>query len=225
MKNKCLNELFTLIELLIVIAIIAILASMLLPALGKARSMSKQVKCASNLKQIGLGVMSYSNDYNNWLLVCIKSDIPDGVAWKREIGDYIGVNYINASNTDKRYTEGVFLCPEWKPTYENLPINGGGYGWNYNWAGYIENDTGRPRKKLTGIEIPSETILIGDTSDSVTGAEMPRLFWPGTGKVGGYRHGRGLNFLWADFHVAWIARTDLMSGNGSATYYYYAFDK
>ncbi len=61
-SSKRQSQAFTLIELLVVIAIIAILAALLLPALAKAKAKAKRAECVSNLKQIGIGFRTWSND-------------------------------------------------------------------------------------------------------------------------------------------------------------------
>lgn len=82
---------FSLIELLVVIGVIAILTSLLLPALGQARKAAKRIQCANNLKQIGICFESYAGDYNNY---CPPANAGDGA--DPENGNYTVFDWVHA---------------------------------------------------------------------------------------------------------------------------------
>ena len=78
---------FTLIELLVVIAIIAILAAILFPVFARARENARRSSCLSNLKQIGLGVMQYTQDYDEKYPCRYMAS--ETFSWRRNIFPYV----------------------------------------------------------------------------------------------------------------------------------------
>ncbi len=116
------SEGFTLIELLVVIAIISILASILFPVFSKAREKARTTSCLANVKQLGLAVLMYAQDYDEQLPAGhYYIDATNWIAWAHLIFPYVRNNQ-------------VYTCPSDKTlNFDNAVINDGtpgGYGYN-----------------------------------------------------------------------------------------------
>jgi prepilin-type N-terminal cleavage/methylation domain-containing protein/prepilin-type processing-associated H-X9-DG protein len=109
MKNNA-RQAFTLIELLVVIAIIAILASILFPVFGRARENGRRASCQSNLKQIGLGLMQYSQDYDEILIADWYSPATSPGATNPASSANPAYKWMDAAYPYIK-SEQIFMCP------------------------------------------------------------------------------------------------------------------
>jgi len=229
------RQAFTLIELLVVIAIIAILAAMLLPALAKAKDKAKGIQCMNNEKQIVLGYLMYTTDYQNYLPVA-GQDRGGGAVWPAEwyaeISPYMGKGTTNISSLTAQGS--IQACPSFSTnklagvglTTDPNFLSYGGYGHNWYYLGYWDG-AGSPldRQKISAITKPVETLFNNDTFDPIPSdagtarietfgysyppSEIPN-YLPNPPGRGYTRHNLGANYSWADGHAQyekWKAMT------------------
>ncbi len=149
---------FTLVELLIVIAIVGILAGLLLPALNRAKEKAKRTACASNLKQVNLATHLYADDNGESLPVLPNPNpYPNGVGayYKQLVKGYLGQTGPASPN------EKVFVCPVDRTIYTQASHAFTSYTFN----GYEVGPNAMPRitgQKLSNIEKPVKAVLVGE---------------------------------------------------------------
>jgi prepilin-type N-terminal cleavage/methylation domain-containing protein/prepilin-type processing-associated H-X9-DG protein len=109
-KSKSQNrKSFTLIELLVVVSIIAVLISILLPALTRARESSRQVYCQSNQRSIGLNVRFFASDHTDHPPTCYYE--AGDISWYGMLKPYMGTYQEQDAPDDSNQVPGILVCP------------------------------------------------------------------------------------------------------------------
>jgi prepilin-type N-terminal cleavage/methylation domain-containing protein/prepilin-type processing-associated H-X9-DG protein len=165
-QGKTPKSAFTLIELLVVIAIIAILAAILFPVFARARENARRSSCQSNMKQIGIGILQYVQDYDErypaggtfYYRVLAPGTPPIAYTWDMTMQPYI-----------KNYQ--ILSCPSDSATPEvELPTIGK-VRRSYAYANYIRSIPGtgsasplpdNPGRTIAAVPAPSLTVLLGE---------------------------------------------------------------
>jgi len=219
---------FTLIELLVVIAIIAILAAILFPVFAKVREKARQTSCASNMKQIGLAVIQYTQD-NDEKYPARQYHGSNSDTWRISVFPYVKAT-------------GVFACPS-NPSgtvkgYDGYPIS---YGGNYNSAPYYNQDFGNmypggingtgvfgdsdaPGVALASIVSPAEVIAVQEqTNEGYADANVLNHYTGANHDLFAGHTGMS-NYLFCDGHVKALKPLGTIAPCGTAPVNYWTVD-
>ena len=208
------RQAFTLIDLLVVIAIIAILAAILFPVFARARENARRSSCQSNEKQLGLAIMQYTQDYDERMPI---------TAYGIYGYDYFLVPYVSKL-TSGGSSPGIYACPSdfVKRSGTNKSRT---YSMIYNSAAAAATSgksAGQGGRTLSSIPAPAETFLLAEkpyglnypTTNQFAAVESPidQMQQPGLAEP---LHFEGWNYLFCDGHVKWYKPEQTIDTNPS----------
>ena len=218
MRKQNLGEkYFTLLELLVVIAVIAILSALLLPALGKAKEAGKTISCKNNHKQLGVIWSMYANDFNDYVMPASTAHVT-GLSFPVGWHEYLAINNIIPSSVDAANVRNASLlqCPS-----DPIPNINVTYNWPFRMSyaynkwmgeigGYVRNTQPNP--------FAQHTIVFGNTTRHRYAGGY--IKWPillnSSVDIGVFReHQGGMNATFPDCHVETINEVWGIKGSGN----------
>lgn len=232
-SSRPLRRAFTLIELLVVIAIIAILAAILFPVFAQAREKARQTSCLSNLKQLGLAVMMYTQDYdenyplqtsgsnNGWFGYATPDGQPNNPCQTNGWDPAGGCLWPSWFGSIQAYIKNkqIMICPsaprhgEASATFANASYGFNGLLGNKMDPALYPNEITdpMPAAAMAAVNSPANVAMLYDWATTWRRSQPgPRYRaasgWCNaiSGQAQTFIHSQGFNIAWADGHAKWI---------------------
>ena len=206
----------TLLELLVLIAIVGILATLLFPMLGKARARAEGAACIHQLGRWGLAFKMYAQDNDGWLFTSRHWESTEFTLGDSEMGN-VYARYL------RQATSGNIVelrnCPNVLKTTTLAELKAGSkYSYSINWpnvrtsAGYeaiAPDPYGGASYRLDTIPKPAEFLLVVDSDGNHYSIKAHELKGMASSILS--RHSGGVNVLWADQHASFVGFEDIVA--------------